>query len=236
VLNADRIARLLDAPDTGDPLGVRDRSILETLYATGLRRAELCSLCLSDLDAASCQILVRHGKGDRQRIVPAGARAFDWIARYLADARPLLASSDAPDAPLYVTGYGGAFSPGSLGQLVRRHLDRADIPIPGSCHLLRHSAATHMHDRGAPLRGIQRILGHSRLDTTAIYTHVSTAKLIELHARYHPHGDLAPDAPGPADAPGSADAPDAAPARSPAIQDVVVPPPESAQVRQNVPR
>ncbi|NNM28604.1 MAG: tyrosine-type recombinase/integrase, partial [Akkermansiaceae bacterium] len=103
VLNPAQIARLLETPDTTDPLGIRDRSILETLYASGIRRAELCSLCLCDLDLHSRQILIRHGKGDRQRLVPAGGRAFEWINRYLTAARPLLASSDNPEAPLYVT-------------------------------------------------------------------------------------------------------------------------------------
>lgn len=190
-LNPEQITRLLEIPDTTDPLGIRDRSMMETFYASGVRRSELCSICLSDLDFHSRQILIRHGKGDRQRLVPAGVRAFAWINRYLAEVRPQLASSDDPTAPLYVTGYGGAFAPGSLGNLFRRYLNRAGITMRGATHLMRHSCATHLHDRGAPLLGIQRILGHSRLDTTAIYTHVSTAKLVELHARYHPHGDLA---------------------------------------------
>lgn len=191
MLTRSQTVRLLALPNTDDPLGIRDRSILETFYSTGLRRSELCAIVLSDLDFETHQILVRCGKGGRQRIVPAGKRAFDWISRYLATTRPTLAASDAPDAPLYVTGYGGGFSPASLGHLVRRYLDLAHVTFRGSCHILRHSFATDVHDRGGDLAALQKMLGHSRLDTTAIYTHVSTAQLRSIHARFHPHGDLA---------------------------------------------
>jgi integrase/recombinase XerD len=185
------VIQLLEAPDTTDPIGLRDRAILEVFYASGLRRNELRSLTLQDLDFHKTSIRVEKGKGDKQRIVPAGQRAFGWIRSYLETTRPLLAASKAPTAPLFVTGYGDAFSAGGLGHLVRRYLDQIGVTIVGGPHLLRHSAATHMMDRGAGLRAIQRILGHSRLDTTAIYTHVSTDQLREIHARCHPLGDQA---------------------------------------------
>ncbi len=191
--------RLFGAPDTADPLGVRDRALLELLYATGLRRAELASLSLADLDFDAATVRVRRGKGGRDRVVPAGRRALGWAARYLREVRPLLAGSAAPDAPLFVTGYGGGFSPRSLGHLVRRYLEEAGFRGRGGAHLLRHACATHMLEGGADLPSIQRMLGHSRLDTTAIYTHVSAMRLRDVHARCHPFGDLAaaPEAPQP---------------------------------------
>jgi integrase/recombinase XerD len=185
------VIQLLEAPETTDPIGLRDRAILEVFYASGIRRNELRNLTLQDLDFHKTSIRIEKGKGDKQRIVPAGQRTFDWIRSYLKTTRPLLTSSKAPDAPLFVTGYGDAFSAGSIGHLVRRYLDKIGVTISGGPHLLRHSAATHMMDRGAGLRAIQRILGHSRLDTTAIYTHVSTDQLREVHARCHPLGDQA---------------------------------------------
>jgi integrase/recombinase XerD len=199
---------LLELPDLGDPLGLRDRAILEVLYSTGLRRKEVALLTLQDLDFHQRQIRVRFGKGGRQRQVPAGRRAFDWIRRYLARSRPLLSDSSDPDQPLFVTGYGDAFSPGGLGHLVRHYLDLAGYRHPGACHLMRHSCATHLMDGGAGLRAIQRILGHSRLDTTAIYTHVSDRKLLEIHAKCHPHGDNAVRTDSPAATTGKADHPD----------------------------
>ena len=188
-LPSSTIALLMSIPDTEDAIGVRDRAILELFYASGLRRKELRDLKLQDLDFHACRVRVEDGKGGKQRIVPAGQRAFAWLQRYLNESRPLLTNHSAPDSPLFVTGYGDAFALGSLGQLVRRYLTRAGAAIKGSCHLLRHSCATDLLDGGAGLRSIQRILGHSRLDTTAIYTHVSTQQLSEVHSRCHPHGN-----------------------------------------------
>lgn len=202
-LPAAMVLRLLEAPDTNDPLGVRDRAMLELFYATGLRRAELAALSLSHVEFESGTIRVRRGKGGRDRVVPAGRRALGWAARYLREVRPLLAASGAPDAPFFVTGFGGGFSPASLGHLVRRYLDEAGYRGKGGPHLLRHACATHMLEGGANLPSIQRMLGHSRLDTTAIYTHVSAMRLRDVHARCHPFGDLAaaPEASPPPAAP-----------------------------------
>lgn len=185
------IALLLELPDISDPLGIRDRAILEVFYSTGLRRKELSCLALQDLDHHQRTIQVRFGKGGIPRIVPAGSRAFEWIRAYLTKTRPLLTDVSTPESPLFVTGYDDAFSPGSIGHLIRDYLDLAGFHHPGACHLFRHSCATHLMDGGAGLRAIQRILGHSRLDTTAIYTHVSNQKLLEVHAKCHPHGDQA---------------------------------------------
>lgn len=183
------ITHLMNIPDANDPLGVRDRTILELFYASGLRRKELVALKIRDLDFHTCQVRVEKGKGGKQRIIPAGRRAFTWLRRYLNESRPLLTDDASSESPLFVTGYGDSFAPGSLGHLVRRYLTQAGVTTKGSCHLLRHSCATDLLDGGAGLRAIQRILGHSRLDTTAIYTHVSTKQLCEVHARCHPHGD-----------------------------------------------
>jgi integrase/recombinase XerD len=186
-LTAAELARLLAVPDTADPLGLRDRAMLETLYATGLRRAELCRLQMPDVSPERGTLTVRQGKGKKDRVVPLGARAALWIARYLAEARPRLAL-DAREHALFLTGYGGPFNPDVLSRMVSAWLKAAGFTRKGSCHLLRHTCATHMHDGGADIRFIQQQLGHARLDTTAIYTEVSIRQLLDVHARCHPAG------------------------------------------------
>jgi len=189
-LGRDEINLMLSLPDRGDPLGMRDLAMLELLYAAGLRRKELAALDLSDLDAGPCTVRVRDGKAGRQRVVPAGAHAFAVVREYLLRSRPLLAESTPPTEALFLTGYGGRFATGSVGHLVKKWLRAAGVNRTGGCHFLRHSCATGLLEGGADLRAIQRQLGHSRLDTTAIYTHVSTVRLCDVHARCHPHGDL----------------------------------------------
>lgn len=196
-LGREEIAELLAVPHVRDPLGVRDRAILETLYATGLRRTELARLDLSDLDRALGTVWVRQGKGGKDRVVPLGGHAAHWIERYLAECRPRL-QVRASEHGLFLTGYGERMSTGYLGTLVRRMLVAVGVTRAGSCHLLRHSCATHMLENGADIRFIQQLLGHERLDTTQIYTAVSIAQLREVHARTHPHGRW-PSAAPPAD-------------------------------------
>ncbi len=188
------IERLLGLPDPAEPLQLRDLAILELLYATGLRRKELAGLDLDDLDFAAATVRVRNGKGGRQRVVPAGKRAFALLREYLRVTRPLLEAAAPPVAALFLTGYGARFAIASVSCLVKKWLHAAGIRQTGCCHLFRHSCATAMLDGGADLRAIQVQLGHSRLDITAIYTHVSTARLCDVHARCHPHGDQAPTA------------------------------------------
>jgi integrase/recombinase XerD len=183
------LEHLLALPDPAEPLQLRDLAMLELLFAAGLRRKELAGLDLADLDFRACTVRVRDGKGGRQRIVPAGTHAFALVSTYLHRTRPRLAAGGLPDEALFLTGYGGRFSPCSLSHLVKGWLRAAGIGMRGCCHLFRHSAATAMHEMGADLRAIQRQLGHSRLDTTAIYVHVSTNRLCDVHARCHPHGD-----------------------------------------------
>jgi integrase/recombinase XerD len=182
-LTRAEVARLLAVPDTSDPLGVRDRAMLEVFYAAGLRRAELCRLEMADLHAGRGTLTVRLAKSRRDRVVPAGSRALQWLERYLREVRPLLATDTRVQA-LFLTGYGGPFNPDTLSQMVARWLRQAGLQ--GSCHLLRHTCATHMLEGGADIRYIQQLLGHAKLDTTAIYTEVSIRQLLDVHARCHP--------------------------------------------------
>jgi len=186
-LALEEVAAVLAVPDVRDPLGVRDRAILETLYATGLRRRELVMLDLGDIDRAHGTLWVRQGKGGKDRVVPLGEHALHWIARYLSECRPRLETS-AKEPALFLSGYGERLSAGYLGNWVRRVLEAVKIDRAGSCHLLRHSCATHMLENGADIRFIQQLLGHARLDTTQIYTEVTIHQLREVHARCHPHG------------------------------------------------
>jgi integrase/recombinase XerD len=189
VLSPGEVERILAVPDVSDPLGVRDRAILETLYGTGLRRLELVNLDLGDVDRARGLVLVRRGKGGKDRLAPLGGQALLWVERYLAECRPRLAVS-AQESALFLTGYGLRFNPNYLGNWVRKTIDAAQLDHPGSCHLLRHACATHLLENGADLRSIQELLGHARLDTTQIYTAVSLAQLREVHARCHPRGGM----------------------------------------------
>jgi integrase/recombinase XerD len=176
-------------PNLADPLGLRDRAMLETLYATGLRRAELCALALGDVNPERGTLTVRQGKGKKDRVVPIGARAAVWINRYLTEARPRL-DLDTREQALCLTGYGGPFNPDVLSRMVTAWLKAAGLARKGSCHLLRHTCATHMLEGGADIRFIQQQLGHPKLDTTAIYTEFSIRQLLEVHARCHPAGRL----------------------------------------------
>jgi len=181
------VERLLNVPDLSDPLGVRDRAMLEVFYSSGLRRAELCRLELADLALERGTLTVRQGKGKKDRIVPVGACAAAWLTRYLDEARPRL-GVDPREPALFLTGYGGAFNADVLSRMVSAWMKKAGLK--GSCHLLRHTCATHMLEGGADIRYIQQLLGHENLETTAIYTEVSIKTLKEVHARCHPAARL----------------------------------------------
>jgi integrase/recombinase XerD len=185
VLTAAEAERVLALPDVAEPLGLRDRAILEAFYSTGMRRMELLGLKLYDLDAERGTIFIRQGKGKKDRMIPMGERAFAWVHRYLDEARPSLALSP-DDGTVFLTNVGLVFEPNRLTQLVRDYVDAAEIGKTGSCHLFRHTCATLMLEGGADIRFIQQMLGHAKLETTQIYTQVSIRQLKEVHTRTHP--------------------------------------------------
>lgn len=185
VLKIEEVEAILNQPDVATLSGLRDRAMLETFYSTAIRRMELAQLQVFDLDTRHGTLMVRQGKGGRDRMVPVGARACAWCERYLNEVRPqLVAPHD--EGTLFLTDYGEAFEKNRLGDLVKRYLAHAGLNVPGACHLFRHACATHMLENGADIRYIQALLGHSELSTTQIYTQVSIVKLKEIHAATHP--------------------------------------------------
>jgi integrase/recombinase XerD len=184
-LSIQQVEAVLNVPDIGDPLGIRDRAMLELLYSTGMRRSELTSLELTAVNQERRTAQVRQGKGRKDRVVPVGSRALQWLERYLCEVRPLLAVSPTETA-LFLTSYGEAFNPDVLSRKVSKYIKDAEIGRKGSCHLFRHSCATHMLEGGADTRFIQQLLGHAKLETTQVYTDVSIRQLIEVHERTHP--------------------------------------------------
>ncbi len=189
VLTLAEVEQILAQPDLDTPCGVRDRAILETLYSTGMRRKELSRLAIGDIQAGAGILRVRHGKGKKQRIIPIGPRALAWIRRYLDEVRPQVVSG-ADEGTLFLTYTGRPFWPDTLTQMARNYVRKAGIGKPGSCHLFRHTMATLMLENGADIRFIQEMLGHSALDSTQIYTHVSIKKLKEIHSATHPGAAL----------------------------------------------
>lgn len=191
VFSVDEVERILALPDIRTPIGLRDRAILETFYATAMRRKELAELKLDDLSFTRLTVKIQKGKGRRQRMVPLGERAAFWIERYLALSRPqLLVEPD--ERWLYIGIRGGPLHRDALGSLVRKRLDEAGMKAPGSCHLFRHTAATLMLENGADVRFVQELLGHAQLTTTQVYTRVAITKLREIHAATHPGARLRP--------------------------------------------
>jgi integrase/recombinase XerD len=160
------------------------------LYSTGMRRTELLNLKFDDLDRKRGVATIRQGKGRRDRVVPVGERALTWADRYLTEVRSALASR--PEDTVFLTLKGKPLSPNYLSWVVRRYLRRAKIAKTGACHIFRHTMATLMLEGGADIRYIQAILGHKRLDTTQIYTHVSIRMLQQVHAATHPAARLSP--------------------------------------------
>ena len=185
-LSEEQVEGLLAAPDTRTDLGVRDRAMLETLYATGLRVSELIHLdrSLTDIVAGVCRVT---GKGSKDRLVPLGDPACEWIRRYLESSRPALIGSRESGA-LFVTRRGAPMTRQAFWHQIRRYGRLAGIDSPLSPHTLRHAFATHLLNHGADLRSVQMLLGHASLSTTQIYTHVARSRLHALHAAHHPRG------------------------------------------------
>ncbi|MDA8257229.1 MAG: site-specific tyrosine recombinase XerD [Betaproteobacteria bacterium] len=185
-LTESDVERLLDSADADSPLGLRDRAMLETLYATGLRVSELVGLKLTAVNLNDGVLRVT-GKGNKDRLVPLGEEAVQWLRRYLTDARPLLLEKSLSDA-VFVTARGGGMTRQAFWYLIRRRAQAAAITRPLSPHTLRHAFATHLLNHGADLRVVQMLLGHSDISTTQIYTHVARERMKQLHAQHHPRG------------------------------------------------
>ena len=185
VLSESEAERILNLVDISEPMGLRDRAILEVLYSTGIRRLELINLLVQDVDAERGTLFVRQGKGKADRMIPIGERALLWIDKYLDETRSELACGN-DEGKLFLSRYGEIISPNGLTALVRNCIDKANIGKRGSCHLFRHTMATLMLENGADIRFIQAMLGHVKLDTTQIYTQVSIKKLKEVHTLTHP--------------------------------------------------
>lgn len=185
-LSEAQVEALLAAPDTESVLGLRDRAMLETLYATGLRVSELVGLPGVSVSLPDGVLRV-IGKGGKERLVPLGEVACQWIARYVSHARATLLGRASSDA-LFVTARGGPMTRQMFWTLIRRHARQAGIHAPLSPHVLRHAFATHLLNHGADLRVVQMLLGHADISTTQIYTHVARERLKVLHAQHHPRG------------------------------------------------
>ncbi|MDP2345524.1 MAG: site-specific tyrosine recombinase XerC [Deltaproteobacteria bacterium] len=188
ILSASEVDQVMILPDLAKPTGLRDRAILETFYSTGIRRSELAHLWPRDVDVERGTLLVREGKGRRDRMLPIGERACRFISKYLDEARPFLAVDDT--AELFVHDEGGPFVDAQLTQLIGRYIRKANLGKIGSCHMLRHTMATLMLEGGADVRFIQAMLGHAKLSTTEIYTHVSILKLQAVHKASHPSSTM----------------------------------------------
>jgi len=184
VLSARKMALVLSLPNTSSATGLRDRAILETFYATGIRRRELAHLKVYDLYREQETLVVRQGKGKKDRIVPIGSQALHWIERYLREARGHLVGP-LDEGMLYLSKSGRPLTIEYLSVIARKYLQAADVNH-GACHVFRHTAATLMLENGADIRFIQQLLGHAKLETTQIYTEVSIKALKDVHRRTHP--------------------------------------------------
>ncbi|MEE9330620.1 MAG: site-specific tyrosine recombinase XerD [Methylophilaceae bacterium] len=185
-LSEQEVEDLLNAPDINQPIGLRDRAMLELLYASGLRVSELVTIKVNEVSTQDGVVRVT-GKGSKTRLVPMGEDAADWIDRYLKHARPEMLKKRLSD-DLFVTTRASAMTRQAFWYLIKRYAVQADIDKPMSPHVLRHAFATHLLNHGADLRVVQMLLGHSDISTTQIYTHVARERLKKLHSVHHPRG------------------------------------------------
>jgi len=208
VLSEQEAERVLAEPDVRSGRGVRDRALLEVFYATGIRRAELVRLTVFDVDLERHTVMVRQGKGKKDRMLPLGERAARWVERYLLEVRPELVAAESGEV-LFLGRLGHPFVDDHVSKLVKDYVDAAALGKKGSCHLFRHTMATLMLEGGADVRFVQEMLGHVSLETTQIYTRVSIRKLQDVHAATHPGARLArgPRAVEPPEAPPEANVP-----------------------------
>ena len=185
-LSEDDVVALLNAPNLNDSIGLRDRAMLEILYASGLRVSELVELKVTEVSLSEGVVRVT-GKGSKTRLVPMGEVAVDWISRYLNEARPAILEKRLSDS-LFVTQRGSSMTRQAFWYLIKRYALLAGIHKPMSPHVLRHAFATHLLNHGADLRVVQMLLGHSDISTTQIYTRVARERLKQLHTAHHPRG------------------------------------------------
>ena len=185
-LTEAHVESLLAAPDVDTPLGLRDRTMLELMYASGLRVSELVGMKMFNLSRQENVVRIT-GKGSKERLVPFGLVASDWIERYLADGRPAILDGRQTD-DLFVTARGEGMTRVMFWYVVKKHAQVAGITVPLSPHTLRHAFDTHLLNHGADLRAVQMLLGHADISTTTIYTHVARERLKSLHAQHHPRG------------------------------------------------
>ncbi|MBM7617077.1 integrase/recombinase XerD [Weissella uvarum] len=184
VLTVDEVDALLAVPDTNTPLGLRNRTLLEVMYATGLRVSELVNLKLDDLHL-EIGLIKTLGKGDKERVIPIGDIATDWLRRYLAEGRPFLGKQQVADV-IFLNDHGRQLTRQGVWKLIKQMVRQAGITKDVSPHTLRHSFATHILENGADLRIVQELLGHSDISTTQIYTHISDKRLTEVYDKTHP--------------------------------------------------
>lgn len=190
VLSLDEINAVLGVPDITTALGLRDRAILETFYSTAIRATELSNLCVNDIDTSRKLVHVHLGKGSKDRLVPIGTGALGWVEKYIQDVRPDYTGPKA-GSRLFLGLHHRPISRTTLAAIVRKAIEGAGVRKSGACHLLRHTAATHMLEGGADLRSLQTYLGHEKLDATQIYTHMTLGRLQQVHGQTHPTGDRA---------------------------------------------
>ncbi len=186
-LTEEQVEFLLGSPDTDEPVGLRDRAMLELMYASGLRVSELVNLRTVQVSLADGVLRVT-GKGSKERLVPFGQEAGGWLLRYMNDARGHILGEHRSSEDLFVTNQGHAMSRQMFWKLIRKHAMRAGITQHLSPHTLRHAFATHLLNHGADLRVVQMLLGHADISTTQVYTHVARERLRQLHAEHHPRG------------------------------------------------